>query len=125
MASLSFKMSNGDTYSIPEYSDTGVKRASTATESDTKKSKWYKLNEEAMVEGAIGSIADINAKIDSLTKKLKNQKTLLNTLKSETSGTIKSVLENQISIIEDEIEFYRQLQTYLGFNSQDNMYFKC
>jgi hypothetical protein len=124
MASLSFKMSNGDTYSIPEYSDTGVKRASTATESDTKKSKWYKLNEEAMVEGAIGSIADINAKIDSLTKKLKNQKTLLNTLKSETSGTIKSVLENQISIIEDEIEFYRQLQTYLGFNSQDNMYFK-
>jgi hypothetical protein len=135
--SLSFKMSNGDTFSIPEYSDTGAKRAKSATESDQKKDKWYKLNEEAMVEGAIGSIVDINAKIDSLTKKLKSQKSLLNSLKSAASAAMKvdgmasylsahiAAIENEVDIINDEIEFLRQLETYLAFSSQDNMYFKC
>ena len=64
---MQFKESSGGTYSIDIFSKNGLSKANSKTEG--KINGWNKLNEEAVTEGTIGSINDINASIDTLIEK--------------------------------------------------------
>lgn len=142
---LWFKDNNG-TYSVDKYSSKGVSKANGATEGSIN--GWNKLNEEAITEGSIGSINDINSQIDKLTELMNKQKSKLQSLISSSAALSSTscsgdgilcnvpsalssfssseieVLQGEIEMIESTIIFLGCLKTYLGFKKEDNMYYK-
>ena len=142
---LWFKDNNG-TYSVDKYSSKGVSKANGATEGSIN--GWNKLNEEAITEGSIGSINDINSQIDKLAELMNKQKSKLQSLISSSAALSSTscsgdgilcnvpsvlssfssseieVLQGEIEMIESTIIFLGCLKTYLGFKKEDNMYYK-
>ena len=142
---MQFKESSGGTYSIDNFSKNGLSKANSKTEG--KINGWNKLNEEAVTEGTIGSINDINASIDTLIEKMKSQKSKFESLISadgvisgtscvgdhscDVSGKLSSYASTEIASIKGEIDLLNSsieslglLKTYFGFIKPDNMYYK-
>lgn len=85
---LSFKDSNNAITNIPEYSGKGASRG--LSNSDGSDGGWPRLNEEAMIEGKIGTIMNIDDTLKYLREQLLQHKELLKVLKEKA----KIVVEN-------------------------------
>lgn len=125
----------------------GYNRALDATEGVVENG-WYKLNEDAVTEGVIGSINALNKQIDELESKIKSYKSQLRALKSalDSAGNAYcessyhscntpeiwasiaavhiSTIESELEVLDAQLVMLHQMKTLYGFIKPDNMYFK-
>lgn len=83
---LSFKDSEGGVTNVRDYSGKGASKG--LKQSDGKEGKWYKLNEDAVTEGQIGTIVELDATLENLRKQLVNLKSLLASLKAQAQAVV-------------------------------------